>query len=73
MNQLDKSITLKYEAVDNLTYEDDGNYHIYLPTFYEFGSYSNDVVDFVFDTGAYITVVTRQDAALLGFLNKYTI
>ena len=66
-------LTLKYDSIENLTYEDDGNYHIRIPTFYEFGSYSNDKVDFIFDTGAYITIISKKAAFLRGFDDSYTI
>ena len=68
-----KHITFEYDSVENLTYEEDGNYHIRIPTFYEYGSYSNDKVDFVFDTGAFITVISRREAYLRGFSDEYTI
>ena len=41
--------------------------------FYDFGSFSNYMVDYIFDTGAFITVLTRDEAELLGFIDKYTI
>ena len=41
--------------------------------FYEFGSYSNDMIDFIFDTGAYITVLSRKAAYIRGFDESYTI
>jgi len=67
------SIILNYDSVENLTYEDDGNYHIHVPVFYEFGNYSNDRMDFIFDTGAYITVIAKKEAALFGFDDSFTI
>ena len=65
------NITHNYDSVENLTYEDDGNYHIHVPVFYERGSFSNDRLDFIFDTGAYITVITKKEAALFGFDDSY--
>jgi len=41
--------------------------------FYEFGSFSNDKVDFIFDTGAYITIINRSEASLFGYDDSYTI
>ena len=67
------NITNNYDSVENLTYEDDGNYHIHVPTFYEFGSFNNDRMDFIFDTGAYITVIAKKEAALFGFDDSFTI
>ena len=54
MNPFENSLTITYDSVENLTYERDGNYHILIPAFYEFGSYSNDRIDFIFNTGAYM-------------------
>jgi len=62
-----------YDSIENLTYEEDGNYHIRVPMFYEYNSYSNDTVDFIFDTGAYITVINRFEAKLFGYDDSYTI
>jgi clan AA aspartic protease (TIGR02281 family) len=52
-------LTLRYDA--------DGHRHIEIPVFYEKGSYSNHAVDFIFDTGAYLTVLTRKTARRFGF------
>ena len=41
--------------------------------FYEFGSYSNDKVDFIFDTGAYITVINRAEAALFEYDDSFVV
>jgi predicted aspartyl protease len=67
-------ITFKYDSAEPLKYEEgDGHYHLHIPTFYVYDRYANDVVDFVFDTGAFLTVVVRKTAALFGFLDAYTI
>ena len=73
MTVLDNSLTFNYASAEKLAIGSDGHYHIHLPTFYEFGSFSNERIDYVFDTGAFITVLTRKEAALLGFIDKYTI
>jgi predicted aspartyl protease len=44
-----------------------------VPAFYESGSYANHSIDFVFDTGAFITVVSRETAKRLKFLDSCTI
>jgi predicted aspartyl protease len=62
-----------YDSIENLTYEDDGHYHIRVPTFYEVNKNANGIVDFVFDTGAFLTVITRGTAAEFGFLDHFTI
>ncbi|MCL2198271.1 MAG: retroviral-like aspartic protease family protein [Defluviitaleaceae bacterium] len=63
----------KYDAVESLTLEADGHYHLNVPTFYNFDNYANTPVDFVFDTGAFLTVITRDAAARLGFHNRFTV
>ena len=67
------SLVFTYDSVEALTLNEDCNYILNVPMFYEFDNYSNDRVDFVFDTGAYITVITKRDAAFLGFTNSYII
>jgi predicted aspartyl protease len=57
----------EYDAVSPLYYKKDGHYHIYVPTFLEFNNYANDDIDFIFDTGAFITVVTIQTSLVFGF------
>jgi clan AA aspartic protease (TIGR02281 family) len=62
-----------YDSEESLTYEADGHYHIKIPVFYDNDTYTNHKVDFVFDTGAYITVMTRDTASVLGFLDSHTV
>ena len=38
-----------------------------VPLFYEKGSYSNETIDFIFDTGAYLTVLSQKTARLFGY------
>ena len=66
-------LAFSYDSVESLTSEEDGHYHIHIPTFYDHESYTNRRIDFIFDTGAYITVITRNTAMSLGFLDSYTI
>jgi predicted aspartyl protease len=66
-------MSFEYETVEDLTYEGDGHYHLQVPAFYERGSYANCSIDFVFDTGAFITVVSRETAKRLKFLDTHTI
>jgi predicted aspartyl protease len=70
---LDNSILLNYDSVENLICGDDGHYHLTVPAFYEKQSYSNRRTDFVFDTGAFITVMTRNTAERLRFFGLPTI
>jgi len=53
--------------VMDLPYEDDGHRHLRVPVFYETGNNSNLPVDFILDTGAYLTVLTKITAELFGF------
>jgi len=39
--------SVNYESVENLTYQEDGYYHLLVPTFYEYGDNANKIVDFV--------------------------
>jgi predicted aspartyl protease len=64
---------LDYDSVEELTFGDDGHYHMIVPIFYETDSYTSYKADFVFDTGAYITVMTRETAERLGFLNSHNL
>jgi clan AA aspartic protease (TIGR02281 family) len=70
---LGDTVPTGYVSDDDLTYEDDGHYHIKVPIFYEDGDYTNYRADFVFDTGAFITVLTRMTANRLGFLDSHTV
>ena len=60
-------ITIEYSAIEKLRYKKDGHYHINIPTFYNKNSYANDRIDFVFDTGAYFTVINKKSALDFGF------
>ncbi|MCL2224562.1 MAG: retroviral-like aspartic protease family protein [Defluviitaleaceae bacterium] len=62
-----------YASSEELIYEDDGHYHLRVSAFYEFDSYANDIIDFIFDTGAFLTVISRVTAQEFGFLDRYTI
>ncbi len=73
MIELSSLLTFECISTDALTLENDGHYHIHVPTLYESGSFSNERIDFILDTGAYITVITRKEAALLGFIGQYTV
>ena len=62
-----------YESVENLTYQEDGYYHLLVPTFYEYGDNANRIVDFVFDTGAFLTIINRKTAEVLRCMERFTI
>ena len=57
-----------YDSDEKLMLKDDGHYHLNIPTFYSYDRYANEIIDFVFDTGAFITVVVRRIAIIFGFL-----
>jgi predicted aspartyl protease len=61
------TVSFSYNAVIDLKYDADGHRHLELPLFFGKGSYSNERVDFIFDTGAYLTVLTQKTARLFGF------
>jgi len=63
----------RYDAKESFTLEDDGHYHLYVPAFYEFDGYANHEIDFIFDTGAYLTVIARSVAKRFGFLDRFII
>jgi len=52
-------VNFRYSSEMDLVYEKDGHRHLRIPVFYESGSNSNNRVDFIIDTGAYLTVLTR--------------
>jgi len=58
---------VEYTSAEQLIYEKDGHYHIFVPAFYSSSSYANKTIDFIFDTGAYITVISKINAAIFGF------
>ncbi|MDR0221749.1 MAG: retroviral-like aspartic protease family protein [Lachnospiraceae bacterium] len=62
-----KSKGFGYRAVDDIFYDEDGHYHIQIPAFFTASTNRNDIVDFIFDTGAYLTVVTLQTATRFGW------
>jgi len=57
----------KYNSVIDYMYDIDGHRHVLVPLFFDKDSYSNDTTDFVFDTGAYLTVLTKDTAKEFGF------
>jgi len=61
------SDTLTFDAVMDLEYRADGHRHLMVPVFFKEGSHANDKVDFILDTGAYLTVLTLKTAVLFGF------
>ncbi|MDR2598804.1 MAG: retroviral-like aspartic protease family protein [Oscillospiraceae bacterium] len=61
------SISISYNSALDYLYKPDGHRHIRVPIFFDKNSYSNDTVDFIFDTGAYLTVLTQKTASIFGF------
>jgi predicted aspartyl protease len=64
---------MKFDTVEDLPLHVDYHYHLYVPTFFEFDGNANDVIDFVFDTGAFLTVITRKTAENFEFLDRFTV
>ncbi|MDR2569778.1 MAG: retroviral-like aspartic protease family protein [Oscillospiraceae bacterium] len=62
-----KIVEFEYNTVIDYLYDVDGHRHVRVPMFFEKDSYSNDTTDFVFDTGAYLTVLTKNTAERFGF------
>jgi len=58
---------------ENLTYQEDGHYHLRVPAFFDYNSNANNIIDFIFDTGAFLTVINRRTAVGLGFLHRFTV
>ena len=67
-----KQPSLIFNAVEKLSLEVDAHYHLYVPTFFNFGEFANDQINFIFDTGAFLTVMARETAILFGFLKRFT-
>ena len=61
-----QSLSFNYNAVEKFKYSD-GHYHLLIPLFFSVKNYSNHRADFLFDTGAYLTVITRRTAVLFEF------
>ena len=69
---MSKSIKFQYDAMDDIFYKEiEGHYYLHIPTFYSLENNANRVVEFMLDTGAFLTVVTPYTAELLGY-NKLT-
>ena len=60
-------ISFPYIPVIDYIFDTDGHRHIKVPVFFEKDNYSNHAIDFVFDTGAYLTVLTQFTAETFGF------
>ena len=68
------SIMSVYDSIEDLAYNDgDGHYHLTVPVLRDYNCYSNVSVDFIFDTGAFLTVLTQESATRLGFVNSFTV
>ena len=65
---MSKVIQFFYDSCEDIEYEESkGHYYLHVPAFYSKKSNANRLVDFMLDTGAYITVITPQTAKLLGY------
>ena len=61
-------ITFQYDAYVDIEYDsDEGHYYVPVPAFYSAENHANRVVDFMIDTGAFLTIITPQMAVHLGY------
>jgi len=61
-------IHFQYDAVENIVYEKiEGHYFLHLPAFFSTDGHANALISFVLDTGAYLTVISRDTATRFGF------
>ncbi|MCL2225935.1 MAG: aspartyl protease family protein [Defluviitaleaceae bacterium] len=61
------SEVLTFDSSMTLEYMEDGHRHLMVPVFFSGNSYANDKVDFILDTGAFLTVITTETAKIFGF------
>ena len=74
MPSVDKKITVQYSTAQDLVYKKQtAHYHLTVPTFYRFGADSYGEIEFIFDTGAYLTIISKTTADNYGFGNLRTI
>jgi len=65
------TLTIEYNSVMDLHYsKEDGHRHLKVPVFYDSKDNSNDTVNFIVDTGAFMTVLTRKTWEQFGFDKK---
>ena len=60
-------VNIQYTSVVDLHYRPDGHRHLKIPVFYNTDENNNNSIDFILDTGAYLTVLTKRTAELFGF------
>jgi len=58
----------KYLAEDTLVFDTEScHYYLDIPVFYNLDTYVNKPIRFLFDTGAYVTVINKSTSLLFGF------
>ena len=60
-------VNFQYNSVMDLIHRADGHRHMSVPVFYETKNNTNNNADFILDTGAYLTVLTKMTASRFGF------
>ena len=60
-------LTYRYRSEENLVFLRRSHYHIELPVLLDFEYRLNRHVMFLFDTGAYVTVINKETSLFLGF------
>jgi len=56
-----------YDAEDDLDFDESCHYYLDIPLLHDTDAFLNEPVQFLFDTGAYITVINKKTAILFGF------
>jgi predicted aspartyl protease len=65
---MNNTIQFRYDAIEDIAYEEsEGHYYLHIPAFFTLNSYANRRINFILDTGAYLTVISRHTAIRFGF------
>ena len=60
-------MSIRYKCIESLPLKKDGHYHILVSSVPFGANMLKSEIDFVFDTGAFITVITKETAGFFGF------
>ena len=56
-------IMFQYDSCEDIDYDQsEGHYYLPAPAFYSAESHANELIDFMLDTGAFLTIITPQTA-----------
>jgi len=56
-----------YNTEDDLDFDESCHYYLDVPVLYDLKNYLNSTVQFLFDTGAYVTVLNNKTSLFFGF------